>query len=116
MSLVIFVFGIRFILYYFVVNPWYFLPIELTSGFTFGIFYSVMTSYASIIAPAGTHATMQGLVGAAFEGLGKLFFLINGFSLKEVANMELNHTPSILISTRGEKGVKGISNFRYYTA
>ncbi|RXG71496.1 hypothetical protein Avbf_02117 [Armadillidium vulgare] len=70
MSLVIFVFGLRFIFYSLVVNPWLFLPIELLSGFTFGIFYTVMTSYASIMAPPGGEATVQGVVGAAFEGLG----------------------------------------------
>lgn len=72
MSLVIGVFGIRYILYYTVVNPWLFLPIELLNGFTFGIFYATMTSYASRVAPPGTEATMQGIVGAAFEGIGKL--------------------------------------------
>ncbi|XP_064083016.1 major facilitator superfamily domain-containing protein 6-B-like [Macrobrachium nipponense] len=76
MSLVIGVFGIRYILYYTVTNPWVFLPIELMNGFTFGIFYATMTSYASHIAPLGTEATMQGIVGAAFEGIG---IAIGGF-------------------------------------
>lgn len=71
MSLAIAAFGLRFVLYYLVVNPWLFLPIELLNGFTFGIFYTVMTSYASIVAPPGAQATMQGIVGATFEGLGK---------------------------------------------
>ncbi|KAG7161239.1 Major facilitator superfamily domain-containing protein 6-like 8 [Homarus americanus] len=70
MSLVIAVFGIRFILYYTLANPWLFLPVELLNGFTFGIFYATMTSYASHVAPSGTEATMQGIVGAAFEGIG----------------------------------------------
>ena len=71
MSLVIGMFGLRFILYSVVSNPWFFLPIELLNGFTFGIFYAVMTSYASIVAPPGGQATVQGIVGAAFEGLGE---------------------------------------------
>ncbi|KAK4315572.1 hypothetical protein Pmani_013213 [Petrolisthes manimaculis] len=70
MSLVIIVFGLRYIIYYAVVNPWFFLPVELLNGFTFGIFYATMTSYASFMAPPGTEATMQGIVGAAFEGIG----------------------------------------------
>nr|XP_053638026.1 major facilitator superfamily domain-containing protein 6-like isoform X1 [Cherax quadricarinatus] len=87
MSLVIGVFGIRYILYYTVTNPWVFLPIELLNGFTFGIFYATMTSYASHVAPSGTEATMQGIVGAAFEGIGvatggfiggSLFFTVGG--------------------------------------
>ncbi|KAB7496229.1 hypothetical protein Anas_04057 [Armadillidium nasatum] len=43
--------------------------LKLLNGFTFGIFYTVMTSYASIMAPPGGEATVQGVVGAAFEGL-----------------------------------------------
>lgn len=87
MSLVIGVFGIRYMLYYTVSNPWMFLPVELLNGFTFGIFYATMTSYASHVAPCGTEATMQGIVGAAFEGIGVatggfvggfLFFTVGG--------------------------------------
>ena len=74
MSLVLFVFGVRFILYGHVVNPWLFLPIELLNGLTFGIFYTVMTSYAYRVAPRGSQATMQGVFGAVFEGLGKFPF------------------------------------------
>ncbi|XP_012155601.1 major facilitator superfamily domain-containing protein 6-like protein A isoform X2 [Ceratitis capitata] len=70
MSLVLFAFGVRFILYSQLVNPWFVLPIEMLNGVTFGIFYSTMASYASIVAPPGTEATMQGLVGAIFEGVG----------------------------------------------
>lgn len=43
---------------------------ELFQGFTFGIFYATMASYASIVAPPGTEATVQGAVGAVFEGIG----------------------------------------------
>ncbi|XP_071519620.1 major facilitator superfamily domain-containing protein 6 [Panulirus ornatus] len=87
MSLVIGVFGLRYIIYYTVTNPWVFLPVELLNGFTFGIFYATMTSYASYVAPSGTEATMQGIVGAAFEGIGvaiggfvggSLFFTVGG--------------------------------------
>lgn len=59
MSLVLFTFGCRFFFYSILENPWYALPIELMSGVTFGIFYATMASYASIIAPPGTEATMQ---------------------------------------------------------
>lgn len=59
MSMVLFGFGVRFILYSMLQNPWYILPIELLNGVTFGIFYATMASYASIVAPPGTEATMQ---------------------------------------------------------
>lgn len=70
MSLVLCAIGVRFCLYSVITNPWYFLPIELSNGLTFGLFFACMASYASIIAPSGTEATMQGLVGAVFEGVG----------------------------------------------
>ncbi|XP_075229080.1 major facilitator superfamily domain-containing protein 6-like isoform X2 [Lycorma delicatula] len=70
MSLVLFAFGIRFLLYSVLIEPWWCLPIELLNGLTFGTFYATMTSYASIVAPPGTEATIQGLVGAIFEGIG----------------------------------------------
>ncbi|XP_074032997.1 sugar baby transporter isoform X2 [Leptinotarsa decemlineata] len=85
MSLVLFAVGMRFILYSVVSNPWYFLPIELMNGITFGLFFACMASYASIIAPAGTEATMQGLVGAVFEGVGvSLGSLLAGWTYKNL--------------------------------
>lgn len=59
MSLVLIGFGVRFLLYSVLSNPWWVLPIELLNGVTFGLFYSTMTSYASIVAPTGTEATLQ---------------------------------------------------------
>lgn len=59
MSLVLFGFSIRFLLYSTLTNPWYVLPIELLNGITFGVFYATMASYASIVAPPGTEATVQ---------------------------------------------------------
>ncbi|XP_045109294.1 major facilitator superfamily domain-containing protein 6-A-like [Portunus trituberculatus] len=87
MSLVVAVFGLRYVLYYAISNPWVFLPVELLNGFTFGIFYATMTSYASQVAPPGMQATLQGIVGASFEGIGvamggfvggALFFTVGG--------------------------------------
>lgn len=70
MSLVLFAFGVRFLIYSILTNPWWCLPVELFQGFTFGLFYATMASYASIVAPPGTEATVQGTVGAVFEGIG----------------------------------------------
>ncbi|KAH8300485.1 hypothetical protein KR018_008665 [Drosophila ironensis] len=86
MSLVLFGFGVRFILYSMLENPWYILPIELLNGVTFGIFYATMASYASIVAPPGTEATMQSLVGAIFEGVGvSMGSLIGGLLIDSVS-------------------------------
>lgn len=70
MTLVLFGFGVRMLLYSFLTNPWWALPIELLNGLTFGLAYATMASYASVVAPPGTEATVQGLVGATFEGIG----------------------------------------------
>ncbi|RZC34450.1 major facilitator superfamily domain-containing protein 6, partial [Asbolus verrucosus] len=70
MSLVLLVIGVRYVVYSIIPDPWWFLPVELLNGLTFGLFYACMASYASIVAPPGTEATMQGLVGAVFEGVG----------------------------------------------
>lgn len=59
MSIVLVAFGVRFLLYSFLTNPWWVLPIEFLNGLTFGIFYSTMASYASLVAPPGTEATLQ---------------------------------------------------------
>lgn len=59
MSLVLFGFAVRFMLYSILTNPWWVLPIELMQGVTFGIFYATMASYASLVAPPGTEATLQ---------------------------------------------------------
>lgn len=59
MSLVLAGFALRFYLYSILTNPWWVLPIELLNGVTFGVFYSTMASYASIVAPPGTEATIQ---------------------------------------------------------
>lgn len=59
MSLVLFAFGIRFLLYSVVTNPWWVLPIEIMQGVTFGICMATMTSYASLLAPTDTESTMQ---------------------------------------------------------
>lgn len=85
MSLVLLGFGVRFLLYSLLVNPWWVIPIEFMNGVTFGLFYATMASYASIVAPPGTEATMQGLVGAVFEGVGvSLGSLIAGHLFQQV--------------------------------
>lgn len=84
MGVVLFGFGVRFILYSILTNPWWILPIEILQGVTFGMFYPTMTSYASIVAPPGTETTVQGLTGAVFEGVGTSLGSFIGGRLYEV--------------------------------
>lgn len=62
MTLVLFTFGIRLMLYSILSNPWWVLPIEFMQGITFGIFYTTMTTYANIVSPSGTAATLQVII------------------------------------------------------
>ncbi|XP_076053064.1 uncharacterized protein LOC143032350 [Oratosquilla oratoria] len=56
--LVLLNFSVRYILYYTVTNPWYFLPIEFLHGFNYGLFKVAIVYHANNIAPAGSTATI----------------------------------------------------------
>lgn len=59
MTMVLFAFGVRLCLYSSLSDPWWVLPIELMQGVTFALFYATMATYANIVAPHGTAATLQ---------------------------------------------------------
>ncbi|XP_055930126.1 major facilitator superfamily domain-containing protein 6-like isoform X2 [Argiope bruennichi] len=61
---------IRFFWYSHLSNPWLILPAEVLHGFTYGIFYTSVTSYAKLSAKPGTEATTQAVLFTAHEGLG----------------------------------------------
>ncbi|GFU15727.1 major facilitator superfamily domain-containing protein 6 [Nephila pilipes] len=61
---------IRFFWYSHLYNPWLVFPIECLHGFTYGIFYTTVASYAKLSAKPGTEATTQALLFTAHEGLG----------------------------------------------
>ena len=71
MTLILAMMGIRLLSYSFLVNPWYSLPIELLNGLTLGLYWSTSASYAYLVAPPGAASTLQGILGAIFEGIGK---------------------------------------------
>ncbi|CAL4125432.1 unnamed protein product [Meganyctiphanes norvegica] len=79
----------RFFLHSFVVNPWFFLPIEILHGISFGVFYPNMSAYASKIAPKGKKATMQGIVKATFGAGMSLGSLIGGALFKMYGGSQL---------------------------
>jgi len=72
MTLVLGAFGLRFLIYSVLTNPWHILPVELLQGICFGIFWSTMASYAYVVSPEGSAATVQGIVSAAFKGIGEI--------------------------------------------
>lgn len=63
-------FAIRFICYSYTYNPWLVLIFDLTQGVSFGVFMAAISSFAKINAPKGTEATMQGIFGGVYSGLG----------------------------------------------
>ncbi|XP_043248743.1 major facilitator superfamily domain-containing protein 6 isoform X2 [Colletes gigas] len=70
MSLVLLVYAIRFMAYSIVSNPWWFLIIEILHGPSLGLCWPTMVSYGDKVTPPGTKATVQGFIGAIFEGIG----------------------------------------------
>lgn len=76
----------RFMAYSAISNPWSFLLIELLHGPSLGLCWPTMVSYGDKVAPSGTKATIQGLIGAIFEGIGKK---LNPKILKESGTTKL---------------------------
>lgn len=62
MSIILFGQGMTMYLYSMLTEPVWVLAIEPLHGMIYGLFYSTFTSYASIIAPRGTEATLQVLI------------------------------------------------------
>ena len=62
-------YGIRFVAYSFVQDPYLILPIEVLEAFTFSLTWVVATIYNSKVAPAYV-ATLQGLTSAVHFSLG----------------------------------------------
>ncbi|XP_064099196.1 major facilitator superfamily domain-containing protein 6-like [Macrobrachium nipponense] len=72
-------FCVRLCFYYTVTNPWWFIPIELVHGMSFGLAYATMASYANSITPKGAEATTQAIFGAAFFGGTGVGGLVGGW-------------------------------------
>lgn len=89
MSLSIVGLACRLGVYSFGTNVRAMLPVEVTHGLCFGLFYATMTSFANTVAPPGTQATMQGLLGGTFEGLGKPSF----FHLIQAGLTQVSYPP-----------------------
>lgn len=60
--------ALRCSLYYLVVNPWWFLPIELLHGVSYAVAFAGVASYANSVTPEGAEATMQAIFGGVFFG------------------------------------------------
>lgn len=61
----------RFMAYSLIENAWIFLIVEILHGPTVGLTWPVMVTYGDKLAPPGIRATIQGFIGAVFEGIGE---------------------------------------------
>ncbi|XP_055348795.1 major facilitator superfamily domain-containing protein 6-like [Paramacrobiotus metropolitanus] len=64
-------FGIRFLAYGLIVDPWFVLLIDIVHSVGFGLSYAAMTNFAFAKAPVGGTATLQGILGSTYEGIGQ---------------------------------------------
>ena len=79
--------GLRFFLYSCLHNPWWILPIESLHGFTFGSFYTAMTSYGKLNSKPGTEATTQAILSTTYEAMGMYIIMTKFFSTKLDTNV-----------------------------
>lgn len=71
LSFCFFMYFIRLALISVIPNPWWLVLIELfMQGSSYALCYTCIVGYASEVAPAGTSATVQGLVAGMDDGLG----------------------------------------------
>lgn len=71
LMLVYAVYVVRFLAYSFVHSPWLSYPIDCLHFFTFGIMWTTVASYANAIAPPEAQATLQAIVSAVYNSLGR---------------------------------------------
>ncbi|XP_055935602.1 major facilitator superfamily domain-containing protein 6-A-like [Argiope bruennichi] len=62
--------GLRFLFYSELYEPWWILPIELSHGITYGLYYATLATYGKLKAKPGTEATTQSILFTTHEGLG----------------------------------------------
>ncbi|XP_028393455.1 uncharacterized protein LOC114517829 [Dendronephthya gigantea] len=83
------VFGVTCLLYSFLFNPWFAIPLEVLSTGAYAFSWTTCVSYLNRAAPPGSSTTVQGIVQASFWGLG---FgggsIIGGFSFRVFGERE----------------------------
>lgn len=77
LSLALLAYCTRFLWYSYLKNPWLVLPMECVHGFTYGIFYPAVASFAKLSSKPGTEATTQSILFSTHEGLGMCPYVLN---------------------------------------
>lgn len=67
---VIAAFFVRGVVYAYMTQPWYVVPLEMLHGVTFGLLAASLTTYLYAAAPKGAAGTMIGLISAFQRGVG----------------------------------------------
>lgn len=71
LSMCFFLYALRFYLISLIPNPWWLVAVEsVMQGCTYALTYTCIVAYASVVAPPGTTATVQGLVAGMDDGAG----------------------------------------------
>ncbi|GMF34852.1 unnamed protein product [Phytophthora fragariaefolia] len=82
--IVVVAFFVRAIVYTFMVQPWYVVPLEMLHGVTFGLLAAALTTYIYSAAPKGAAGTMIGLLSAFQRGIGAgIASLVGGYIYDE---------------------------------
>ncbi|XP_011312345.1 major facilitator superfamily domain-containing protein 6 [Fopius arisanus] len=104
-------YGLRLGLISLVPNPWWVIPIELLmQGPTYALCYTIIVGFASVVAPPGTSATVQGIIAGMDDGLGfALGSLLGGIMYKKMGG------PATLQSFSALAGITAVAYFIIYT-
>ncbi|XP_021003139.3 major facilitator superfamily domain-containing protein 6-like [Parasteatoda tepidariorum] len=70
LSLSLLAYAVRSLWYSYLKNPWLVLPMEITNGITYGLFYSVAASFGKLSSEPGTETTTLSIIFSTHEGLG----------------------------------------------
>ncbi|CAH1261693.1 MFSD6 [Branchiostoma lanceolatum] len=89
------VYGLKFLLYSFVSNPWWAVAIDTLDGYE-AVTWAAATSYASIYAPDDLQTVAQGIVATTFFGLGHtLGNLVGGLVFQRYGAVALFRSVSV---------------------
>ncbi|KAJ8576342.1 hypothetical protein ON010_g2873 [Phytophthora cinnamomi] len=82
--IVIVAYFVRVIVYAYMVQPWYVVPLEMLHGVTYGLLAACLTTYMYAAAPKGAAGTMIGLLSAFQRGIGSgIASLVGGYIYDE---------------------------------
>ncbi|KAH7467077.1 putative transporter YwbF [Phytophthora ramorum] len=70
LTIVVVAFFVRDIVYAYMEEPWYIVPLEMLHGVTYGLLLAALTTYLYDAAPKGAAGTMIGLLSAFMRGIG----------------------------------------------